>query len=708
MPRPAARRRVAFALQRAWSVALGALALGCAEARTDAPGPADRAADAVLTAGATPFDVSPDGIDCNDPASMQTQASATTCLLANSAPDVVAHNARDNPALHRTMATLAFDTYHDDDVVRASAQAYGFSSSVRVEAFTGPEPHDGLPPYLAYVHKRQYAVDARPRQVALIAFRGTKTVGQDGGGGPAVAAVNVLTDLNGLLEDEASPLGGAKVHKGFAGALGKLQLAGVVAELSAMIDEYDAKPGVYAARPTIYVTGHSLGGAMAQLFAHRLAYYFDHRLDVGGVYTFGAPRLGNGTFREGYAQLQLTERTFSFRYGTDIVTHVAPTSDGRLVGYADELVAGMAQSPLPFTGVLAAFLADKVAVTAALAADYKHVPGKTYWLLHRPGGGYQYRVMLHDDEPKWLDAAYCHFSSKLPLSKLASRLSASATADIDGATIDTAGEHMTYPAALQRTAPDLAAGVEASDDDVEAFLRAHCPCPAEATPSPGAPDGTVCTCPEGQTLTSSTATESGFECRLNGPTCPPGFVRVGSGCQCYAGTSCQPPGAPDGPFDLPPWPPLPGTPPTPGDPPAQPPPPSGPCVPPDAPPAYYDPSTDYYNPGLCRFDRCPAGALRNPTGVTTCACDWSNGSVIVPGTNACQCDASRHFDPNGVSSTVSHCACAPDHVLRDPSNVSLGCWPKPHTYVMKYRKNYESAVTVLSAAGASPTSRSCQ
>ncbi|HSU67742.1 MAG TPA: lipase family protein, partial [Tepidisphaeraceae bacterium] len=64
----------------------------------------------------------------------------------------------------------------------------------------------------------------------------------------------------------------------------------------------------------VWVTGHSLGGAMATLAALRLA---TEGLDVRGVYTFGSPRVGNDEF---YAKYSVPH--YRLVNNNDVVPHV--------------------------------------------------------------------------------------------------------------------------------------------------------------------------------------------------------------------------------------------------------------------------------------------------------------------------------------------------------------------------------------------------
>jgi len=80
----------------------------------------------------------------------------------------------------------------------------------------------------------------------------------------------------------------------------------------------------------IWVTGHSLGAALAILFA--LKYSLEENLNnnsLGGVYTYGCPKVGNQKFAEIFDSL-LKEKTFRFVNFGDYVTDVP--KNGKHVG----------------------------------------------------------------------------------------------------------------------------------------------------------------------------------------------------------------------------------------------------------------------------------------------------------------------------------------------------------------------------------------
>ena len=98
---------------------------------------------------------------------------------------------------------------------------------------------------------------------------------------------------------------------------------------------------------TLWITGHSLGAALATLGAERAKN--EANFDVRGVYPYGSPRVGDGAFAQHYAQLGLNEITYRFVYDVDVVPKVPPpilyTHVGKLkyfdsAGHLHELESG--------------------------------------------------------------------------------------------------------------------------------------------------------------------------------------------------------------------------------------------------------------------------------------------------------------------------------------------------------------------------------
>jgi hypothetical protein len=110
--------------------------------------------------------------------------------------------------------------------------------------------------------------------------------------------------------------GGHLVHAGFNAALG---------EVWADVERYVYAEQARVPRP-LWVTGHSLGAALATLAASRLSGNALARLRGG--YTFGSPRVGDGAF--GTA---IGVPLYRFRNDSDIVPHLPLGLLFRHVGY---------------------------------------------------------------------------------------------------------------------------------------------------------------------------------------------------------------------------------------------------------------------------------------------------------------------------------------------------------------------------------------
>jgi triacylglycerol lipase len=164
----------------------------------------------------------------------------------------------------------------------------------------------------------------------LLAFRGTQSV------------ANCLTDMEASLVSRPQYPG--KVHSGFAKA----------------VDE--VLPSVQKLLPpssrtaSVWITGHSLGGAMATLTSVRLA---KAGYPVRAVYTYGSPRIGDRFFRRNYHL-----PNYRFVCDNDLVPHLPFKWCYKHVG-RPKLMDHQGN----FTGEKTAWEAKK----RALAAHAKHV-----------------------------------------------------------------------------------------------------------------------------------------------------------------------------------------------------------------------------------------------------------------------------------------------------------------------------------------------
>jgi triacylglycerol lipase len=143
-------------------------------------------------------------------------------------------------------------------------------------------------------------------QFAIVAFRGSEGWKLNETFDPRRALADWTTDFDIRLSDWFR---GGRVHRGFKDAL---------EEVWPEIFPYMEKLADQGCK--IWVTGHSLGAALAILAADRFQ-------DVQGVYTFGSPRLGDREFQENF-QLQ----AYRVVNGDDLVSRVPPAAIYRHVG----------------------------------------------------------------------------------------------------------------------------------------------------------------------------------------------------------------------------------------------------------------------------------------------------------------------------------------------------------------------------------------
>ena len=146
------------------------------------------------------------------------------------------------------------------------------------------------------------AVIAKYEDHTEIAFRGTVNLRN--------WLVNLEVAMTGLDAN-------VKVHAGFLKAADALLPQLIQALLPAGADKSALKP--------IYVTGHSLGGALAALVAWALV---RDGLPVVAVYTFASPRVGNAAWRKAY-NAELGDKTYRVVAAGDAV----PLVPGILAGY---------------------------------------------------------------------------------------------------------------------------------------------------------------------------------------------------------------------------------------------------------------------------------------------------------------------------------------------------------------------------------------
>lgn len=153
----------------------------------------------------------------------------------------------------------------------------------------------------------------------LIIFRGTETFyGKYVRSMPGIRQEDWITDFKLSMYFPPGWGSNVGVHRGFYNA--------------AMAVYQDLRTKVRSRAGTtkkIWLAGHSLGGVMSVLTAHRLRVFGG--TPVQGVHTYGSPRVGNLFFTQQYAPLQSRTQRWA-NYG-DTVSMNFPGTPGPVTGY---------------------------------------------------------------------------------------------------------------------------------------------------------------------------------------------------------------------------------------------------------------------------------------------------------------------------------------------------------------------------------------
>jgi len=155
-------------------------------------------------------------------------------------------------------------------------------------------------------HDGTYGFVAAHKRFAIVAFRGSEIWRREERFDLQRVLADLKTNIDIRLSDWAE---GERVHSGF-----KAALEDVWTVLQPEIENLH-RQGL-----TIWLTGHSLGAALATLAADRLP-------DVQGLYTFGSPRVGDKGF-----QSHFRVKAYRLVNGKDIVPTVPGEGPFRHVG----------------------------------------------------------------------------------------------------------------------------------------------------------------------------------------------------------------------------------------------------------------------------------------------------------------------------------------------------------------------------------------
>lgn len=199
--------------------------------------------------------------------------------------------------------TTSFSTANAQILAQASAVAYDTSERcarwARASGFTGA--------FDFFDHHDTQGFVAESSDAIVVAFRGTQPD----------RPMDWFADFRATSDPWDHNAG--KVHSGFYGAL--RHVWGVALASGEVLPRRLVNRG----NKTIWITGHSLGGALAELCAAQAL--FVSKVPVQGVYTFGQPRVGTKDFADAVTA-KLGSGIFRFVNDRDIVPRVPLFSMG--------------------------------------------------------------------------------------------------------------------------------------------------------------------------------------------------------------------------------------------------------------------------------------------------------------------------------------------------------------------------------------------
>jgi hypothetical protein len=213
--------------------------------------------------------------------------------------------------------------YSDGQTLADKLQYYGFPAGTTVEEM--PVVNDAL-----LVVATAFLIRSADRRVGILAFRGTEPSN----------VINWLTDADTTLR----PFHGGRIHSGFYANVEALW-GYIDQKITAAMGSQNGNGHGEGLR-TLYITGHSLGAAMAVIAAARIftPEYADWQPLVMGVYTFGQPMVGDAEFAR-QSERRFGPKLFRHVYRHDVVPRLPPWSTGDFAHFGEERFSPSPDAP---------------------------------------------------------------------------------------------------------------------------------------------------------------------------------------------------------------------------------------------------------------------------------------------------------------------------------------------------------------------------
>jgi Lipase (class 3) len=259
--------------------------------------------------------------------------------------DLVDAKTHPNPTVAHVLAACAGYAYTEVD--RTGRQRQNMVSTVMARMGLAENRCRVVAEYVdaMFIRSTAFIVQSMDGRVVIVAYRGTEPTN----------LISWLTDVEVHAKDPAKIVlaggsGGSSsfdVHAGFYRnvratryeVLNTLKLA--LAGRSILGDDEEpvgTRPGLEA----LYLTGHSLGGAMAAILGLMLMTDPDYRDTIGrrlrAVYTFGQPMIGPSSLGAAYDRIPAEHRVPVLRYiyRNDPVPRVPPRQTGSFAHFGNE------------------------------------------------------------------------------------------------------------------------------------------------------------------------------------------------------------------------------------------------------------------------------------------------------------------------------------------------------------------------------------